>query len=190
MNAIARATLAALVTLSVPAGSALAGKAAPDPCKFQKTIWQGSTEISIDIPGDEPCGLGTFFLTIVPKKDNPQTLQADRDGMLIDAMVVELNGAAPKEIVVVAKGVDAAEYGSITVFESIDGRYVQHRVARLSGDAAKGYAGRDTFVVKDGLIERDFPVYSPASEPNAQPQPTGEKRSLRYDFAANSWVAR
>jgi len=190
MKAIARTTLVALLTLSIPAGAAYAAKAAPDPCKFQKTMRQGSTEISIDIPAGEPCGLGTFFLTIVPKKGNPQTLQADRDGMLIDAMFVELNGAAPQEIVVVAKGVDAAAYGSIAIFESVDGRYVQHRVARLSGEAANGYAGRDTFVVKDGLIERDFPLYAPAADPNGEPQPTGEKKALRYDFASNSWVAR
>lgn len=190
MKRITRTALVALVTLTIPAGAAMAAKAAPDPCKFQKTIRSGGSSISIDVPEGEPCGLGTFFLTIMPKKGDPQALKADRDGMLTDALVVELNGAAPLEIVVVAKGVDAAAYGSITIFESVDGKYVERRVARLSGDAAAGYAGRDTFIVKDGLIERDFPVYAPAAEPGGDPQPTGEKKALRYDFAANSWIAR
>ncbi|MFA6955925.1 MAG: hypothetical protein WC538_08645 [Thermoanaerobaculia bacterium] len=190
MKGIARTTLAALLMFSIPAGSVLAAKAPPDPCKFQKTVRQGANEISIDIPEGEPCGLGTFFLTILPKKGNPQTLKAARDGMLIDVVLAELNGAAPQEIVVVAKGVDAAAYGSIAIFESIDDHWAQHRVARLSGDAANGYAGRDAFIVKDGVIERDFPVYAPAAEPTGEPQPTGEKKSLRYDFASNSWIAR
>lgn len=190
MKGIARTTLAALLTLSIPTGAAFAAKAAPDPCKFQKTIKQGGTEISIDVPEEEPCGLGTMFLTIAPRKGDPQALKSDRDGMIVDAMLVELNGAPPLEIVVIEKGVDLAEYGSIAIFESIDGHYVERRVARLTGEVANGYAGRDTFVVKNGLIERDFPVYAPAAEPGGEPQPTGEKRALRYDFAANSWIAR
>jgi hypothetical protein len=189
MKGLIRTTVAAIVTLSVPAGSAIAAKHAADPCKFQKTIRQGGTSISIDVPEGEPCGLGTFFLTILPKKGDPQTLKADRDGMLTEALLVELNGAAPQEIVVVAKGVDAAAYGSITMFESVDGKYVEHRIPRLSGDAAAGYAGRDTFIVKDGAIEREFPLYAPAAE-GSEPQPTGEMRKLRYDLKSNSWVAR
>jgi hypothetical protein len=189
-NGSCRTALVAILALSLPALSASAAKASPDPCKFQKTIKQGGTSISIDIPAGEPCGLGTFFLTIVPKKGDPQTLKADRDGLIIDAMLVELNGAAPLEIVVLAKGDDAAAYGSVTIFEVVDGKYVERRVKRLSGPLAEGYAGRDTFVVKDGVLERDFPLYAPAAEPEGAPTPTGETRRLRYDLATETWVPR
>lgn len=190
MKGFVLATVVAFLTLSIPAGSLFAAKATPDPCKYQRTIRQGGTEFSIDVPEGEPCGLGTMFLTIVPKKGDPQTLQADRDGMIVDVQFAELSGAAPPEIIVIEKGTDAAAYGAITIFESIDGHYVEHRVARLSGEAANGYAGRDTFVVKDGFIERDFPVYAPATEAGEEPQPTGASKALQYDFASNSWVAR
>lgn len=189
MTQLTRTTLAAIVALAIPTASALAAKAAPDPCKFQKTMRQGGVEISIDIPEGEPCGLGTFFLTIVPKKGDPQTLKADRDGMLTEAMLVELSGAAPMEIVVVAKGVDSAAYGSIVLFETVDGRYVERRVPRLSGDLAAGYAGRDSFSVKNGAVEREFPLFAAPAD-GGEPQPTGETRKLAYDFAANAWVAR
>ncbi len=183
-------TVLVLLALTLLAGSALAAKAPADPCKFQRTIDKGGISISIDIPADEPCGLGTFFLTIVPKKGDPQALKVDRDGMLTDAMVVELSGAAPAEIVVIEKGTDALALGAITIFESIDGHYAERRVARLAVDAAAGYAGRDLFVVKDGVIEREFPVYAPSAEPGGEPQPTGETRKLKYDFAGDKWVAR
>ncbi|MBI2213381.1 MAG: hypothetical protein HYU52_07020 [Acidobacteria bacterium] len=190
MTRTIRTTLLILAVLAIPAPSRVEAKSAPDPCKFQKTIKDGGSSISIDVPAGEPCGLGTVFVTIIPKKGDPQTLRADRDGMITDASLVELNGALPPEIVIVAKGIDAAAYGSITIFEAVDGHYVERRVPRLTGDAAAGYAGRDTFVIKDGLIERDFPVYAPASEAGGEPQATGETRALRYDFGSDSWVAR
>lgn len=185
ISKVAVATLAA----TLAAGAALAAKAPADPCKFQKTIKQGGAEISIDIPADEPCGLGTFFMTIVPRKGDPQTLKANRDGILIDAFTVELSGAAPPEIVVVAKGDGVAAYGAISIFESVDGHYVERHVVPLRGEEASGYAGHDLFTVKDGVVIRQFPVYSPPAEPGGEPQPTGETRTLKYDFTANRWTA-
>ncbi|MCM2317159.1 MAG: hypothetical protein NDJ92_18590 [Thermoanaerobaculia bacterium] len=179
---------AAALSVTLGAGAALAAKAPADPCKFQKTIKQGGTEISIDIPADEPCGLGTFFMTIVPRKGDPQTLKANRDGMLIDAYTVELSGAAPPEIVVLAKGDGAAAYGAITIFESVEGRYVEKQVAPLRGPEAEGYAGRDVFTTKNGVIIRQFPLFAPPAEPGAEPQATGETRTLTYDFAGNRWT--
>lgn len=180
--------VAATLSVTLVAGAALAAKAPADPCKFQKTIKQGGAEISIDIPADEPCGLGTFFMTIVPRKGDPQTLKANRDGILVDAFAVELSGAAPPEIVVVAKGDGSAAYGAISIFESVDGRYVERHVAKLRGPEAEGYAGRDLFTTKDGAIIRQFPLFAPPVEPGAEPQATGDTRTLKYDFAANRWT--
>lgn len=180
---------AAVLAATLVAGAALAAKAPADPCKFQKTIKQAGTEISIDIPADEPCGLGTFFMTILPRKGDPQTLKANRDGMLIDAFTAELSGNAPVEIVVVAKGDGAAAYGAISIFESVDGKYVEKQVVPLRGAEAAGYAGRDLFTVKDGVLIRQFPAYTPPAEPGGEPQPTGETRTLKYDFTANRWAA-
>ncbi|MGK2858091.1 MAG: hypothetical protein ACSLFQ_12890 [Thermoanaerobaculia bacterium] len=185
---ISKVAAAALATTLV-AGAALGAKAPADPCKFQKTIKQGGAEISIDIPAGEPCGLGTFFMTILPRTGDPQTLKANRDGMLIDAFTVELTGKAPIEIVVVAKGDGVAAYGTISLFESVDGKYVEKDVVPLRGPEAQGYAGRDTFTTKDGTIIRQFPLFVPAAEAGAEPQPTGDTRTLKYDFAGNRWVA-
>lgn len=180
---------AAALAATLVAGTALAAKAPADPCKFQKTIKQAGTEISIDIPADEPCGLGTFFMTILPRNGDPQTLKANRDGMLIDAFTAELSGSAPIEIVVLAKGDGAYAYGAISIFESVEGKYVEKHVVPLRGEEAAGYAGHDLFSVKDGVVIRQFPVYAPPAEPGGEPQPTGETRTLKYDFAANRWAA-
>ena len=188
-HTLTRIATAAGVTLAmIVAEGALAAKAPADPCKFQKMIKQNGFEISIDVPAGEPCGLGTFFMTILPRKGNPLTLKANRDGMLVDAFVVELSGAAPSEIVVVAKGDGEAAYGTITIFESVDGHYVQKQVARLGDAEAEGYAGRDTFAVKDGAIMRKFPVFTAPAEPGGEPQPTATERTLKYDFTGNHWV--
>jgi hypothetical protein len=181
---------AAAFAATLIAGAALAAKAPADPCKFQKTIKQRGTEISIDVPAGEPCGLGTFFMTLVPRKGEVQTLKANRDGRLVDAFLVELSGGAPEEIVVVAMGDGASGYGTVTIFESVEGRYVEKLVAGLGEQEASGYAGRDTFSVKNGALMREFPLFAPPAEEGAEPLPTGETRTLKYDYAGNAWVTQ
>jgi hypothetical protein len=73
------------------------------------------------------------------------------------------------------------EYGTVYVFASEENKSYSPFVlpdVMLDGKIKDGYQGHDEFVLLEGKLMREFPLYKPGDEKN---KPTGGKRFVQYN---------
>jgi len=111
-----------------------------------------------------------------------ETVEAD--GTVSGVEAEDLNADGYPEVYVYVTSAGSGSYGSLIAFASNQNRSISPiYLPPLEDDpeAARGYMGHDRFVVGEGALVRNFPVYQ-AGDTNAAP--TGGTRQIQYRLEA------
>ncbi|OOQ59661.1 hypothetical protein [Mucilaginibacter pedocola] len=197
MNARYFILIAAACTLFTACSSdqqqKVAAKAAPDkpvvqePFRFHKAI-----EVS---PGQTydvlswGRGAKEFGAFMILHSDSAAakytTTTGDLDGAITDVYNADMDTDGNPEVLIQAKGKDTVNYAKIYAFEFSNSNANKLDFPRLNNSQRKGYRGNDNFYIKDGLLIREFPIYS---SNDSLAKPTGAKRVLQYGLSRNSFT--
>ena len=111
------------------------------------------------------------------------------NGQVVGAEVADLNGNGTPEIYVYVQGEGSGSYGELVAYVLIQGRLSPISLQELSGPAAKGYMGHDSFSVVEGCLVRRFPIYK-SGDTNAKA--TGGLRQICYKLKSGEagWILR
>jgi hypothetical protein len=134
---------------------------------------------------DSARSIGTFIVTIESTAGRPITeVQGVRDGTIQDCWMTDINEDETAEVLLFTKSAGSGGYGDIQVYR-FDGTGLQAvDLPEPESDVMDGYQGRDEYGIKDGRLERRFPLYLPDG---ANCCPEGGIRILEFDGAKNSW---
>lgn len=146
--------------------------------------WEDTTA-RVWIPTNEPRSLGTYRAEVEWPDGTTDRIEADRDGMIADVWLADLESDGALELVVALASAGSGSYGSVHVHRRRDGAYGLVPLAELEEAERAGYMGHDVFTVEEGRLYRTFPRYE-EGDPNASP--SGGRVRLRYSFAENAWV--
>lgn len=113
-------------------------------------------------------------------------LEVNRDGVIADAWMTDLDRDGAIEIVVATGLLAGEDRGAVDIHEWRDGRFASTAVAQLPAGDRSDYQGNDQFSVENGQLWRAYPQFS-APGGDGNPVPTGRMARYRYDFAANRW---
>ena len=113
-------------------------------------------------------------------------LEVNRDGLVTDAWLTDLDRDGHFEIVVATGQLDGTDKGAVDIHEWRDFRFETWRTAPLAPAEAAGYRGNDQIRLENGQLRREFPVFTDASA-GQRPLPTGEMARFEYDAAAMRW---
>lgn len=115
-------------------------------------------------------------------------LEVNRDGVIADAWMTDLDGDGAFEIVVATGLLDGDDRGAVDIHEWQDGRFSSTAVARLPADERAAYRGNDQFSVENHQLWWAFPLFdAPDADGNAVP--SGRMARFRYDYGANRWLS-
>ncbi|HEX8426074.1 PliI family lysozyme inhibitor of I-type lysozyme [Hymenobacter sp.] len=107
------------------------------------------------------------------------------EGTVEDAVATNLNNDDSPELLVFITDAGSGSYGQLMGYEFGNQGRRTLSLPDLSGAAAKGYQGHDTFRVEGQQVVRSFPVYLDA-DPNCCP--SGGQRLVQYKLPAGSTV--
>lgn len=132
--------------------------------------------------------LRTYQVVVSDDLRTLSRLEVNRDGVISDAWMADLDRDGAIEIVVATGLLDGDDRGSVDIHEWQDGRFASTAVAKLPVEARASYRGNDQFSLVDGQLWRAFPLFStPDGDGNAVP--TGRMARFRYDYVANRWLS-
>ena len=114
-------------------------------------------------------------------------LEVNRDGVITDAWMTDLDGDGAIEIVVATGLLDGDDRGAVDIHEWQDGRFASTPAARLPVADRLAYRGNDQFSVENGQLWRAFPLFA-AADGDGNAVPTGRMARFRYDYVANRWL--
>jgi len=112
------------------------------------------------------------------------TTTGDLDGAISDVYNSDMDTDGNPEILIQAKDQDTVNYAKVYAFEFNNNNANKLDFPKLTGSQKKGYRGNDNFYIKDGLLIREFPIYS---SNDSLAKPTGAKRVLQYGLRSNSF---
>jgi len=112
------------------------------------------------------------------------TTTGDLDGAIIDVFNTDMDLDGNPEILIEANGKDTTNYTHIYAFEFTYGKAEKLDFPRLTQQQRQGYRGGDNFYVKDGKLEREFPIYTGTGQ---AAKPSGQKRELEYGMRNNEF---
>ena len=112
-------------------------------------------------------------------------LEVNRDGLVTDAWMTDLNRDGAFEIVVATIQLDG-NVGTVDIHEWRDFRFDSKKTADLVSAQRAGYRGNDQFTVIDGELRRSYPVFAVQG---GGPVPTGEMANFRYRYTTGDWAA-
>jgi hypothetical protein len=114
------------------------------------------------------------------------TTTGDLDGAISDVYNSDMDTDGNPEILIQAKDQDTVNYAKVYAFEFNNNNNNANKLdfPKLTGSQKKGYRGNDNFYIKDGLLIREFPIYS---SNDSLAKPTGAKRVLQYGLRSNSF---
>ncbi len=107
-----------------------------------------------------------------------------RDGVIERSWLRDLDGDGTWEILIWIVSAREGRYGTLESYRLDGNRLRSVKFPGLSEREDAGYAGRDVFRVVEQGIEREFPLYR---DTGAGPQPTGQRRLLRYAMENGRW---
>lgn len=111
-------------------------------------------------------------------------LQVNRDGIVSDAWLTDLDGDGAFEVIVATSQLGGGDNGALDIHEW-DNFQFESTIAKLPADV--GYAGNDQFALENGRLTRAFPVFGGANGGNVR-LPSGEMARFVYDFGAKKWL--
>jgi len=112
-------------------------------------------------------------------------LEVNRDGLVSDVFITDLDGDGAFEVVVATAKTGANEEGAVDIHEWRAYRFDTTAAAPLPPSERSGYRGNDQFTVENGRLLRSFPRF--ASD-GGQELPTGEMVQFEYDYSNNRWL--
>jgi hypothetical protein len=113
-------------------------------------------------------------------------LEVNRDGLVTDAWMTDLDRDGAFEIVVATVELGGANVGTVDIHEWRDFRFDSTKTSDLVSAQRTGYRGNDQFKVVDGELRRSYPVFAIQG---GSPVPTGETAKFRYLYATGVWEA-
>ncbi len=139
----------------------------------------------VSIPIEEPRSIGTYRAEVEWPDGTRDLIQAERDGMVSNVWLVDLDSNGDQELVVVMSSAGSGAYGSVHVYERRDSSFGRLGLASLSDEQRVGYMGHDVFFIEAGCLFRSYPVYL-EGDPNSTP--TGGEDVFWYSLADTVWV--
>ncbi|WP_375435828.1 PliI family lysozyme inhibitor of I-type lysozyme [uncultured Hymenobacter sp.] len=156
---------------------------AATPVSFRKELREGNHRFVL-----QTTGKGAQRLMELRVEKNGRELLTNTqavEGTVEDAVATNLNNDDSPELLVFITDAGSGSYGQLVGYEfNSQGRRTLS-LPELSGVAAKGYQGHDTFKVEGQEVVRTFPVYLDA-DPNCCP--SGGQRAVQYKLPAGSTV--
>ena len=114
-------------------------------------------------------------------------LEVNRDGLVTDAWLTDLDDDGMFEIVVATGQLAGADVGAVDVHEWRDFRFASSKPAKLTTTELVGYHGNDQYTIAGGRLQRSYPMFS---ESNGVRVPTGTLARFEYHYAEDRWEAR
>jgi len=139
----------------------------------------------VSIPIEEPRSIGTYRAEVEWPDGTREQIQAERDGMVSNVWLVDLDSNGDQELVVAMSSAGSGAYGSVHVYERRNSSFGRLGLAPLSDDQRVGYMGHDVFSIEAGCLLRSYPVYL-EGDPNSTP--TGGEAVFWYSLADTAWV--
>jgi hypothetical protein len=115
------------------------------------------------------------------------TTTGDLTGAIVDVYNSDMDLDGNPEILIQAKGKDTINYTNIYAFEFTNGRAEKLEFPKLTKSQRQGYRGDDNFYIKEGILMREFPIYSGSGK---DAKVTGQKRQLQYGLRDNSFTVK
>ncbi|WP_022822900.1 hypothetical protein [Hymenobacter norwichensis] len=165
--------------------SALRSTAAPiaaaTPVSFRKELNEGDHRFVLQTTGE---GTQRQLEMRVEKagKELATSTQAI-EGTVSDAVTTNLNDDKFPELLVFVTDAGSGSYGQLIGYEFLNQGRRTLTLPELSGPAAQGYQGHDTFKVEGQQVVRSFPIYLDA-DPNCCP--SGGQRIVHYKLPVGS----
>jgi hypothetical protein len=151
------------------------------PVSFRKELREGNHRFVLQTTGEG--SQRQMELRVEKNGQEVVTNQQAVEGTVEDAVATNLNNDDSPELLVFITDAGSGSYGQLLGYEfGKQGRQALS-LPELSGAAAKGYQGHDTFKVEGQEVVRTFPVYLDA-DPNCCP--SGGQRSVQYKLPAGS----
>lgn len=148
---------------------------------FGQMVLQGVT-FQVESPNDSSINPVTVRAMVDGKTFAEEGMEAD--GTITGLEVEDLNADGYPEVYVYVTSAGSGSYGSLIAYASNRNRSITPiYLPPLEDDpaAAKGYMGHDRFVVGEGALVRNFPIYK---DGDTNAAPTGGTRQLQYHLQA------
>lgn len=167
--------------------TALRATAAPiptaTPVSFRKELSEGDHRFVLQTTGE-----GTRRQLEMRVEKAGQELATNTqavEGTVEDAVVTNLNNDKFPELLVFVTDAGSGSYGQLIGYEFLNQGRRALSLPELTGPAALGYQGHDTFRVEGQQLVRSFPIYLDA-DPNCCP--SGGQRLVRYQLPTGNAV--
>lgn len=115
------------------------------------------------------------------------TTTGDLDGSIVDVYNTDMDLDGNPEILIQVKTNDTVNYTTIYAFEFNGNRAQKLDFPKLTKKERTGYRGGDNFYVKDGKLEREFPIFEGSG---SAAKPGRQKRVLEYGLYNNSFTVK
>ncbi|MDR3693868.1 hypothetical protein [Mucilaginibacter sp.] len=112
------------------------------------------------------------------------TTTGDLDGIIVDVFNTDMDLDGNPEILIQTKTNDTLYNTHVFAFEYTNGKADKLDFPKLTEQQKQGYRGNDSFYVKDGKLEREFPLYTGSGK---SAKPNGQKRQLEYGMRNNQF---
>lgn len=114
-------------------------------------------------------------------------LEVNRDGLVTDAWLTDLDSDGLFEIVVATGQLAGADVGAVDVHEWQEFRFVSSKPKQLTTSELVGYNGNDQYTIAGGRLQRSYPMFSVADGVRV---PTGSMARFEYQYPEDRWEAR
>lgn len=148
---------------------------------FAQMVLQGVT-FQVETPNEGSINQVTIRALAGEERFAEESVEAD--GTVAGVEVEDLNADGYPEVYVYVTSAGSGSYGSLIAYASNRNRSISAiYLPPLEDDpeAAKGYMGHDRFVVGEGALVRNFPIYR---EGDTNVAPTGGTRQIQYQLKA------
>lgn len=165
--------------------TALRATAAPataaTPVSFRKEVNEGDHRFVLQTTGE---GVQRQLELRVEKNGKELATNTQLvEGTVSDAVATNLNDDKYPELLVFISDAGSGSYGQLIGYEFLNQGRRTLSLPELSGPAAQGYQGHDTFKVEGKQVVRSFPIYLDA-DPNCCP--SGGQRIVHYELPVGS----
>jgi hypothetical protein len=158
-----------------------AAESGPSRPFFGQMVLQGVT-YQVETPNDS--SVNTVTVRALAGSEIFAEEQTEADGTVSGMEVEDMNADGYPEIYVYVTSAGSGSYGSLIAYASNRNRSISPiYLLPLEDDpeAARGYMGHDRFVVGEGALVRNFPIYK---EGDTNAAPTGGTRQIQYRLQA------
>ena len=126
---------------------------------FGQMVLQGVT-FQVETPNDS--SINAVTVRALAGEETFAEEQAEADGAVMGLEVEDLNADGYPEVYVYVTSAGSGSYGSLIAYSSNRNRSISPIYLPPLEDhpeAARGYMGHDRFVVGEGALVRNFPIY-------------------------------